>query len=85
MKDRKIQIIDSTLRDGNHTVNNNFNLDDIKTIVGKLDKLGADFIEVGYGFGSGYFQKEGYATDHEILETALKESKKQQNCYFSFP
>ena len=30
MVNRKIKIIDSTLRDGNHTVGNRFDLDDIK-------------------------------------------------------
>lgn len=85
MKDRKIQIIDSTLRDGNHTVDNKFNLEDIKTIVRKLDKMGVDFIEVGYGFGSGYFQKEGYATDNEILETAIGESKNSKIAILVFP
>lgn len=85
MKNRKIQIIDSTLRDGNHTVNNKFSLEDIKTIVRKLDKLGADFIEVGYGFGSGYFQKEGYATDEEIVETAINASKNSKIAILVFP
>ena len=51
MKDRKVSIIDSTLRDGNHSVNNRFNIEDIKIIVKKLDIAGIDYIEVGYGYG----------------------------------
>lgn len=85
MKNRQIQIIDSTLRDGNHTVKNQFNLEDIKTIVGKLDKLGADYIEVGYGFGIGSFNKEGYATDEQIIETALKAANKSKIAILVFP
>ncbi len=85
MKDRKIQIIDSTLRDGNHTVANQFNLEDIKTLVKKLNKLGADYIEVGYGFGMGSFNKEGFATDSQILETAIKESDKSKIAILVFP
>lgn len=85
MKDRKIQIIDSTLRDGNHTVKNQFDLDDIKTIVRSLNKVGVDYIEVGYGFGMGSFSQKGYATDDQILETAIKESDKSKIAILVFP
>lgn len=85
MESRKIEIIDSTLRDGNHTVNNKFDLDDIKNIVKTLDKAGIDYIEVGYGFGVGSFSKDGFATDAQILEEAIGEAKKSKIAILVFP
>lgn len=85
MAGRKIEIIDSTLRDGNHTVGNNFNLDDIEKIVKFLDDIGVDYIEVGYGFGMGSFSKEGFATDKEILERALGSTTNSKIAILVFP
>lgn len=85
MKNRKIEIVDSTLRDGNHTVGNQFSLDDIEKIVKALDDTGIDYIEVGYGFGMGSFAKEGFASDEEILQRALKSSKNSKIAILVFP
>lgn len=85
MANRKIEIIDSTLRDGNHTVGNNFNLDDIEKIVKTLDDMGIDYIEVGYGFGMGSFSKKGFATDEEILKTAINSAKNSKIAILVFP
>lgn len=85
MAGRKIEIIDSTLRDGNHTVGNNFNLDDIEKIVKSLDDIGVDYIEVGYGFGMGSFSKEGFATDEEILEKAIGSTTNSKIAILVFP
>lgn len=56
--EKKIKIIDSTLRDGNHTVKNKFSLEDIKSIVKLLNEVKIDYIEVGYGYGLGSFNEE---------------------------
>lgn len=85
MTKRKIEIIDSTLRDGNHTVANRFSLADIEKVVGALDKAGIDYIEVGYGFGAGSFNKEGYPSDEEILETATRAAKNSKIAILVFP
>lgn len=47
----KIIITDTTLRDGSHSVRHQFNLEDIKGIVGALDAAKIDIIEVGHGDG----------------------------------
>lgn len=85
MGNRKIEIIDSTLRDGNHTVNNQFSLDDIEKIVKSLEDTGVDYIEVGYGFGMGSFAKEGFASDEEILERAIKSCNNSKIAILVFP
>lgn len=85
MGNRKIEIIDSTLRDGNHTVNNQFSLDDIEKIVKSLEDTGVDYIEVGYGFGMGSFAKKGFASDEEILERAIKSSANSKIAILVFP
>lgn len=85
MADRRIELIDSTLRDGNHTVGNKFDLDDIEKIVKTLDDMGIDYIEVGYGFGMGSFSKKGFATDEEILKTAINSAKNSKIAILVFP
>ena len=85
MEKRKIEIIDSTLRDGNHTVANNFSLKDIESIVKSLDRAGIDYIEVGYGFGIGSFSKEGYSSVDQIIERAIKTSSNSKIAILVFP
>ncbi len=45
---RKIQIYDTTLRDGSQGENISFSLEDKLRIVRKLDELGVDYIEGGW-------------------------------------
>ena len=45
---KKIQIYDTTLRDGSQGENISFSLDDKLRIVRKLDELGVDYIEGGW-------------------------------------
>lgn len=85
MESRLIKIADSTLRDGNHTVKNNFNLEDIKEIVKSLDNSKVDFVEVGYGYGLGSFSEEGHPSDREIIQTAIENSKFSKIAILVFP
>lgn len=82
---RNINIVDSTLRDGNHTVNNQFNLEDIKTIVKILNDAKIDFIEVGYGYGFGSFEKEGYPSDRDIISESIENSQYSKIAILVFP
>ncbi|HON61108.1 MAG TPA: citramalate synthase, partial [Deltaproteobacteria bacterium] len=45
---KKIEIYDTTLRDGAQSGEVNFSLEDKRDIVLKLDQLGVDFIEAGW-------------------------------------
>lgn len=85
MKDNIIKIADSTLRDGNHTVKNRFNLEDIEKIVKALDKAKIDFIEVGYGYGLGSFKELGCPTDEEIINTAINNVSFSKIAILVFP
>lgn len=83
--EKKIKIIDSTLRDGNHTVKNKFSLEDIKTIVKLLNEVKIDYIEVGYGYGLGSFNEENYPSDLEIISTAINNSDFSKIAILVFP
>ena len=50
-KDRKIRIVDTTLRDGSHAVNHSYTAEQIAAIAGGLDKIGVDIIEISHGDG----------------------------------
>lgn len=77
----KINITDTTLRDGSHSVRHNFSLDDIKDICIALENSGIDIIEVGHGDGlTGSTCNYGFSkyNDFEMLEAAssvLKNAK----------
>ena len=57
----RIQIYDTTLRDGSQGEGVNFSLEDKLAITAKLDELGFDFIEGGYPLSNPkdaeYFQR----------------------------
>lgn len=68
-----IHVVDTTLRDGSHTVRHQFSLDEIKKIAGALDKVGVSMIEVGHGDGlTGSTVNYGFSkhSDFEIVEAA---------------
>lgn len=67
----RIQIYDTTLRDGSQGEGVNFSLQDKLLITAKLDELGFDYIEGGYPLSNPkdeeYFQR--------VAEMDLKHSK----------
>lgn len=48
---QKIEIIDTTMRDGDHAVSHSFSPEDVSRIAEGLDRAGVSFIEVGHGDG----------------------------------
>lgn len=51
MEKRKINIVDTTLRDGSHAVSHSFSPEQVKAIAGGLDKVGVSIIECCHGDG----------------------------------
>ena len=83
---KKIVISDPTLRDGNHAINHQLNLQQIKDYAIAADMAGIPIVEVGHGNGIGASSLqigESAYCDKDILETArlnLSRSKLGIHC-----
>ena len=53
MENRKINFVDTTLRDGSHAVSHSFSPEQVAAIAGGLDKVGISIIECAHGDGMG--------------------------------
>lgn len=51
MEKKKINIVDTTLRDGSHAMSHRFTIEQVNAIAGGLDKVGVSMIEVTHGDG----------------------------------
>ena len=80
-----VKILDTTLRDGNHTVSNKFDLEDIKKIVNLLDDAKVDYIEVGYGYGLSSNKEPQAISDLDIIKTAKNTAKNSKIAVLVFP
>lgn len=72
---RKIRIVDTTLRDGSHSVSHQYSSDHITKITEALAKAKIDTIEVTHGDGLGGSSIQygfGKLTDQEALQAATK-------------
>lgn len=75
MRADKINIVDTTLRDGSHAVSHSFTKEQATAIAGGLDRAGIDIIEISHGDGIGGssinfgFSKE---PELDLLEAAGK-------------
>ncbi len=70
--DKKIRIVDTTLRDGMHSVAHKFTLEQMRCIAQKMDQAGVDTIEVSHGDGLGgssiQYGRAAFS-DEEYLQT----------------
>lgn len=81
VKDKKIYLVDTTLRDGSHAVSHQFSLEQTADIAEGIDQSGIDFIEISHGDGlSGSSQNYGWGLfgDKERLKAANKKIKNAQ-------
>lgn len=75
MEKRKINIVDTTLRDGSHAVSHNFTVDQAVAIAGGLDKVGVGIIEISHGDGiAGSSINYGFSKTSEM--EMIKEASK---------
>ena len=75
----KLNIIDTTLRDGSHAVGHSYRVDQVTAIVAGLDQAGVDFIELSHGDGiTGSTYNYGFSAveELELLEAASKVVKR---------
>lgn len=64
---RKINIVDTTLRDGSHAVSHSFSVDQVVKIAAGLDQTGVDIIELSHGDGiSGSSINYGFSKNDEM-------------------
>jgi len=76
---KKIQIVDTTLRDGSHAVSHSFTVDQVRAVARGLDEAGVPFIELSHGDGiAGSTINYGFsATDELTLLQAASEVVKK--------
>ncbi len=88
MKDSKLKILDTTLRDGSYTINYQFTKIDTYHICKALDEIGFDYIEIGagIGFNAAEFSKyEPAATDSEYMQAARSAVERAKIGMFFIP
>ena len=88
MRSEKINIVDTTLRDGSHAVSHSFTAEQAAAIAGGLDQAGVDMIEISHGDGiAGSSINYGFskADELELLEAAGKVVKKAKLAVLLLP
>ncbi len=73
-----INVVDTTMRDGSHTVSHQYSLDDVRALSKALDDTGISMIEVGHGDGlTGSTINYGFSkySDFELVEAAAQAVK----------
>ncbi|MDR1858444.1 MAG: 4-hydroxy-2-oxovalerate aldolase [Treponema sp.] len=79
MHNNKINIVDTTLRDGSHAVSHSFTKEQAAAIAGGLDAAGVDMIEISHGDGiAGSSINYGFSKEPE-LELLAAASKVVKN------
>lgn len=69
----KVTVVDTSLRDGSHSVAHQFSTDDVRRIAKGLEDAGVDIIEVGHGDGlTGSTINYGYSkcSDFDLVQAA---------------
>lgn len=85
---KKIEILDTTLRDGSYVNNFQINADTTYEVVKGLDNAGIDYIEVGHGLGMNattYDNMKGICSDAEWIEATLRGVKNSKWGMFFIP
>jgi 4-hydroxy 2-oxovalerate aldolase len=84
----KLTVVDVTLRDGNHTVRQQFFPELISKVAAALDAAGVAIIEVGHGDGSGgssIHVGRTAAPDDQLIKAVVSSLKRAQAAIFLIP
>ncbi len=84
---KKLKILDTTLRDGSYAINFSFSAQDTAIICKALEEAGIEYIEIGHGVGFNGSQNHGKAlqSDAEYLEAAAGALEKAKFGMFCIP
>ncbi|MBP3895717.1 MAG: 4-hydroxy-2-oxovalerate aldolase, partial [Mogibacterium sp.] len=78
MKNRRVRLVDTTLRDGSHAVRHSYTEKQVAKIAKGLDQSGVELIEIthGDGLGGSSFNYGFSGTDElKLIKAASKEVK----------
>ena len=78
MKNRRVKLVDTTLRDGSHAVRHSFTEKQVAKIAGGLDRSGVEIIEISHGDGLGgssYNYGHSGTDELKLIKAASKEIK----------
>lgn len=78
---RRVKIIDTTVRDGSHSVAHRFTPAQVTTVAGALDEAGVWAVAVGHGDGLGASSRQyGFPAhpDHELIAAAAAVMKRSR-------
>ena len=85
---RKIEILETTLRDGSYTINDQFTAKDTEYISRILDEIGFEYIEIGPGIGLNASEHSSFkpaCSDIEYIRSAKKHVKNAKIGAFFIP
>lgn len=88
MEKKRINIVDTTLRDGSHAVSHSFTPEQVTAIAGNLDKVGVSIIECNHGDGlTASTINYGFSAceESELIRAASKVIKKAKQCVLLIP
>lgn len=83
-----MKILDTTIRDGSYAVDFKFSCKDVQDLVGRLRRIGIEYIEIGHGLGLHASSLEhGLAlqTDEEYMEAAREAAGVSKLGFFCIP
>jgi 4-hydroxy 2-oxovalerate aldolase len=84
---KELQILDTTLRDGNYFVDFQFTTLDVINFCRNLEECGINYIEIGHGLGLGASSvyRSAAATDEEYIKAAKKSLNRAKFGMFAIP
>ena len=83
-----VNLLDTTIRDGSYAIDFKFSVKDVRDLVGRAERIGIRYIEIGHGLGLNASSAEhGWAleTDNAYMDVARKTAKNAKLGLFCIP